>query len=146
MILRGAVAALAMIAAAGVAAAETPARRAIDEDHPGYLPYRKYCAACHGVFADGRGPVAPVLKTPPADLSRLAEKYGLPLPKGFLAEFIDGRRWVRAHGAVEMPVWGERLFEEVPDEALAEWARGRTIESIVEYLVAIQRPPPETNP
>jgi mono/diheme cytochrome c family protein len=39
--------------------------RAIQEDHPGYPLYRQYCASCHGVFADGLGPVVPFLRSRP---------------------------------------------------------------------------------
>ena len=49
--------------------------------------------------------------TPPANLRKLGDKYGMPLPAHRIAELIDGRDTVRAHGTHEMPVWGEKLYE-----------------------------------
>ena len=59
----------------------------------------------------GDGPVAKTLVTPPANLRKLGDKYGMPLPAHKIAEFIDGRDTPRAHGSHEMPVWGEKLYE-----------------------------------
>ena len=49
--------------------------------------------------------------TPPANLRKLGDKYGMPLPAHQIAELIDGRDTPRAHGSHEMPVWGEQLYE-----------------------------------
>ena len=118
--------------------ADTPAKRAIDEQHPGFEVYRSYCAVCHGLFADGKGPVAPVLTSPPVALSRLSERYGSPLRSEELADVIDGRTMTRSHGTNDMPVWGERLYEGGRDSRrLADVRRG-TILRIIEYLNAIQ--------
>lgn len=125
---------------AWVAAADPP-ERAIDESHRGYVYFREYCAACHGVFADGLGPVSMALRTPPADLTRLAARYGRPLPKPALIERIDGRNMVGAHGRMDMPVWGTRLHDTIPPNPSRETARRQTILLIVEYLDAIQAPP-----
>lgn len=100
--------------------------------------YLHYCASCHGLTAAGRGPVAPVLRRPPADLRRLGERYGVPLPREPIARFIDGRESVAARGDREMPVWGER-FHEVDAEGNAGEAEVRSrIEKIVKYLDSIQ--------
>ena len=40
----------------------------------------------------------------------LGDIYGSPLLPARLAELVDGRDAVRAHGAADMPVWGERLY------------------------------------
>jgi mono/diheme cytochrome c family protein len=119
-----------------IAAASTT--RAADKDViEGQQLFRRYCASCHGVDASGDGPVAKSLKTPPANLRLLADKYGSPLPGPALAELIDGRKAVRAHGTSDMPVWGERLY------ATGEGNRGETgisdaIRKIVAYLNTIQ--------
>jgi len=99
--------------------------------------YMHACAACHGVTADGRGPVAEVLSPPPRDLRTLAHRYGDPLPTDRIAQFIDGRELVKAHGPREMPVWGEELRErgKGPDP---EAAVRRKIDAIVAYLVTLQ--------
>jgi len=64
---------LAGLACLGLTGVALPAsaERAIDESHPGYVYYRKYCASCHGVFADGLGPVVPALRSRPPDLAHL---------------------------------------------------------------------------
>lgn len=131
LLLAGLALALPLAAAAGES--ELPSGAAA-----GQLLFYSYCASCHGADARGSGPVAPSLVTPPADLTRLAERYGQPLPRKALADFIDGRRDVAAHGPREMPVWGRRFFEgEAPEEA-AESAKRRTLEVILDYLESIQ--------
>jgi len=99
--------------------------------------YAHACAACHGIGADGRGPVATVLSPPPRDLRTLARRYGDPLPTDRIAQFIDGRELVKAHGPREMPVWGDQLRErgKSPDP---EAAVRRKIDAIVAYLATLQ--------
>src|SRR5579875_1789149 len=75
--------------------------------------YERYCADCHGVNADGAGPMARLLTTRPSDLRTLGQRYGRPLPIGTLAQYIDGRKMAAAHGRREMPVWGE-AFDTLP--------------------------------
>lgn len=112
--------------------------RGVDEGHPGYTLYRQYCASCHGIFADGLGPVVPTLRSRPPDLSRLAEKYGSPLPEAALIRYVEGTDMVRAHGTTDMPVWGKRLYEDVPPSPATQSAKRMTLQLIVDYLVAIQ--------
>ena len=115
--------------------------RAIDEKHPGYPSYRSYCASCHGVFADGKGPVAPALVRQPPDLSRLTRQYGSPLPEAKIAEFIEGKTMASAHGRTDMPVWGKRLKAELGPGLANQPARRMIINQIMDYLVAIQVDP-----
>jgi mono/diheme cytochrome c family protein len=114
-------------------------RRTIDESHPGYTFYRQYCASCHGLWADGLGPVVPALRTRPPDLTRLTEKYGSPLPEEALVRYIEGADIVRAHGTNDMPVWGKRLSEDIPPGPAKQPAKRMTLHLVVEYLAAIQR-------
>ncbi len=112
----------------------------INPDHGGYETYRQYCASCHGLYADGNGPLAPVLRERPTDLTRLAARYGRPLPKPMLLEFIDGRRLVRAHGPPDMPVWGKQLLLGMP-AGPSKAAGQRGIELVIlDYLESIQAP------
>lgn len=123
------------------------ALHAAAEDDVGYDPmlaemgaehFARYCAPCHGVGAKGDGPVAPALAKRPADLTRIAARRGGEFPAGEIARIIDGRFEIASHGTREMPVWGERFAEEVPDPGLSEEiARGR-IAVLVEYLKSIQ--------
>jgi mono/diheme cytochrome c family protein len=125
--------------AAACAGAALPA--AAQDVTDGQRLYLQYCSSCHGASARGDGPVADVLSTRPADLTRLAQRYGSPLPVDRLAEFIDGRADVRAHGPRQMPVWGEKLYAGPRDPTLpVEKARRGTIELIVAYLQSIQAP------
>jgi len=93
---------LLLIASVGAAAA--------DEVAQGRTIYLENCASCHGLTADGNGPMARVLTTPPANLRRLSERYGNPLPESQIAQYIDGRADVKAHGPRDMPVWGKRFY------------------------------------
>jgi mono/diheme cytochrome c family protein len=97
----------------------------------------RYCASCHGTNGTGDGPVAKSLSKPPANLRMLSDRFGSPLPAAKLAELIDGRDAVRAHGTADMPVWGERLY------AMGQGERGELgineiIGKIVAYLDTIQ--------
>jgi mono/diheme cytochrome c family protein len=130
---------LLVLACASSGGGETPPARTVDESHPGYSTYRQYCGACHGVFADGKGPVAPLLTPPPFDLSRLGERYGMPLPRAEIARFVSGERPVRAHGPTDMPIWGDRLLEGVPESAGKTFGKRGRILLILDYLESVQR-------
>jgi mono/diheme cytochrome c family protein len=112
----------------------------------GRVYYVRYCASCHGVNADGRGPMAPVLKAQPSDLRKLGQKYGMPLPAAQIARYIDGRADVEAHGSRDMPVWGERFYDiwSAKREGTADLQK--RIDLIITYLNSIQQkgglPPP----
>ena len=134
----------ASILTATVVQAESP--RQVNEDHPGYQDFRRYCGSCHGVFADGQGPVAPVLKTPPADLTRLGQRYGMPLPRTKLMPFIDGRDAKRAHGTREMPIWGKVLYEDQRGSLEREMMVRGTILVILDYLETVQVPVENESP
>jgi len=101
--------------------------------------YLRYCASCHGVSGTGDGPAAEAMRAPPTDLTRLAQRNGGRFPAGEVARTIDGRFDYPSHGSGEMPVWGERFGEWIPEASLSEEiARGK-IATLVEYLKAIQR-------
>ncbi len=81
--------------------------------------------------------MAKTLVTPPANLRKLGDKYGMPLPAHKIAEFIDGRDTPRAHGTHEMPVWGEKFYEMGQGER-GEYGIGEVIGKIIAYLNTIQ--------
>ena len=139
---RRASSALIAIAALGLPAAAA--------DPPGYDPvlaelgaplFQRYCASCHGPDGNGDGPVAKSMGTPPADLTGIAKRRGGEFPSGKIAQFIDGRFELPAHGSREMPVWGERFGSDVPDSGVGESIARGNIASLVEYLKSIQQPP-----
>jgi mono/diheme cytochrome c family protein len=135
---------LTALASAAVLAGE-PERAQRDEQHfknlmlsLGEREFATHCAVCHGLDARGDGPAAKALRTAPADLTRIAARRGGDFPSGEVAEKIDGRFEVTAHGTREMPVWGVHLATPIAEDASgAEVARGR-IDLLVEYLHAIQ--------
>lgn len=104
--------------------------------------YMQFCATCHGVAADGNGPMAPILLAPPPDLTGLTERGGGEFPVFGVVQRIDGRDPLLAHGG-EMPLWGE-VFEGEPVEALRTAAgqpvvASESIVKLVEYLRTVQR-------
>ncbi|MGH7923315.1 MAG: c-type cytochrome [Candidatus Binatus sp.] len=110
---------------------------AADDVADGHKDFVRYCASCHGTDGLGDGPVAKSLVTPPANLRKLGDKYGMPLPAHRIAELIDGRNTARAHGSHEMPVWGEKLYEMGAGER-GEYGIGEVIDKIIAYLNTIQ--------
>jgi mono/diheme cytochrome c family protein len=106
----------------------------------GKVLFGRFCAACHGVDAKGNGPAAGGLEPPPADLTTLGERYGMPLPKASLAAFIDGRRSIRAHGSSDMPVWGTLLTAPLPPSTAGENQASGNIHLILTYLETLQPP------
>lgn len=68
--------------------------------------FEAYCAVCHGKDAKGGGPAAAALKTPPADLTTLAQRNGGKFPSMKVMSILRGQAGVAAHGNQEMPVWG----------------------------------------
>lgn len=102
----------------------------------------QYCASCHGVSATGDGRLSEILQKRPADLTKIAARRDGKFPVEEIEQFIDGRRWVAAHGEREMPVWGTRLAQEAPGRSLADrepYVKNR-LRLIVAYLRSIQTP------
>ena len=120
------------VAVLSFALAASAGRTPPKEGAEGRVLYMRYCASCHGLDADGHGPVASVLAHPTPDLRHLGERYGRPLPQDRIAGWIDGREEVAAHGPREMPVWGERFH--APEGGLDP-----RIRAIVAYLASIQQ-------
>ncbi len=106
-----------------------------DDVAQGRAIYLQHCASCHGLAADGNGPMARVLTTPPANLRQLSERYGNPLPVDQIARYIDGRADVKAHGPRDMPVWGKRFYSEGQG---SESQVKDLIAKLVAYLQSIQ--------
>jgi len=104
----------------------------------GHALYLTYCASCHGVNGDGKGPVAPSLSTAPANLRLLSERYGNPLSEDQIARFIDGRADVKAHGPRDMPVWGKRVWAYPEGKGTRGQVKGG-IAALVAYLQSIQK-------
>ena len=99
----------------------------------------RYCAACHGETGAGDGPVAASFVKVVPDLTGLSERAGGEFPGVYVAEIVDGRSPVLAHGTRRMPVWGlEFWFEEGGDITAEERAR-MMISRLIDFLETIQR-------
>ncbi len=76
----------------------------------GAAHFRIFCVNCHGIEADGNGPLAKILKIQPADLTRLKQTT----PAGMTVQervfrAVDGRHEVGEGQARNMPVFTENL-------------------------------------
>jgi mono/diheme cytochrome c family protein len=94
-----------------------------------------YCRTCHGARGTGDGPLAKLLRRPPADLTLLARKNGGVYSAEMVSRIIDGRKPLPGHGGGDMPVWGE-AFSNTADGASST---PRKIAALVVYLESIQQ-------
>ncbi|HEX5110205.1 MAG TPA: c-type cytochrome [Vicinamibacterales bacterium] len=97
--------------------------------------YELYCASCHGPGGRGDGPVAPALRTHPADLTVLSQRNNGAFPRERVRDFVTGTgRAPAAHGTTEMPIWGPmfRAFES--DARVRE-----RIENLVTHIESMQQ-------
>lgn len=103
--------------------------------------FANHCAACHGPDAMGGGPMAPLLRLVPPDLTELSIRNGGAFPLARVIERIDGTMDVMAHGG-PMPVFGLLLqglsaVTEAPDGR--EIVAPEEIVGIAEWLATVQR-------
>jgi cytochrome c553 len=68
--------------------------------------YVSYCASCHGMDGKGSGEMAAVLKTQPADLTRLSSRNHGKYPAHRVATVLQEGVVTPAHGEALMPAWG----------------------------------------
>jgi mono/diheme cytochrome c family protein len=88
----------------GMALTAEPPLSPAEMVHVGQRYFVRYCSACHGVEGRGDGPAASALHSPPADLTRIAQRRGGHFPVTEITASIDGRIGVPAHGRRDMPV------------------------------------------
>lgn len=114
----------------------------IQEMDYGAAEYLNSCAACHGTRGMGNGPLAPELRTPPADLTVLSDANGGAFPYWRVFAVIDGRYVVPGHGERDMPVWGRQFLE---DDArtfgpnAGEIVTSERIHALAGYIETLQR-------
>lgn len=130
----------AVVLAAMVGWASVPGRaqpsRVAQWPADGASLYRAACASCHGITGQGNGPMAPMLKRVPPDLTLMASQNGGLFPTARIRRIVDGRE-VTSHGDPDMPVWG-LAFKSTHDGYSEESVRAR-IDAIVGYLESIQK-------
>ncbi len=105
----------------------------------GKVEFGRNCGICHGIDGKGHGPITPMLKKIPADLTQLAKKNGGEFPFWPTYRMIDGREPIDGHGGRDMPIWGERFRVEAGNlqQGAESTVRGRILEIIV-YLMSLQ--------
>ena len=86
----------------------------------------------------GNGALAPVLKTPPKDLTAISRRRAGKFPEDEVVAFIDGRTVFPAHGTREMPVWGRRFAADAGGRSIGEEVSSGKIEALLHFLKSIQ--------
>jgi len=107
---------------------------------PTYMPtgermYKQYCAACHGLDAKGRGPMAAVLKVPPPDLTTLAKRHEGKFPYDYVKGVLEFGPGFPSHGASDMPTWGPifRYYDKQNERVVQQ-----RIKNLCDYLASLQ--------
>ena len=103
--------------------------------------YLDYCATCHGLDADGQGPMAPAMSLQPTNLTLLEAVNNGTFPTKRVVMRIDGREPLISHGS-PMPVFGD--FFEGDDTAIkAETGQpimtSQPVVDLVAYLRTLQQ-------
>jgi mono/diheme cytochrome c family protein len=133
---------LGVVAVVLATLASATTARGADQGAAGKELYERYCSACHGAGGKGDGVAGETMKVRPADLTTIASRHGGEFPMEYVVQTIDGREALHAHGTPVMPVWGERLGDEIGGAAkhsvgLERRVQGRII-ALAEYLKTIQ--------
>lgn len=74
--------------------------------------FKDYCAVCHGVDGRGDGPAAEYLKAPLPNLRTLAKRNDGKYPDTKVAAVLQFRSTNKAHGTLDMPLWGDLFRQE----------------------------------
>ena len=99
----------------------------------------RHCSACHGPHGHGDGPAASALQPPPADLTRIMQRYDGLFPVAEMTAIIDARTVIPAHGSRAMPIWGVRFAEMAGGGPAGEAVVQDVLRMLIEYLQAIQQ-------
>lgn len=97
--------------------------------------FNSYCAVCHGKDGKGNGPAAPAMKTPPTDLTLLAQKNAGKYPAAHVGAVIKGQAITPSHGSQDMPVWGP-LFSSISQGHESQVQQ--RIANLVAYIETLQ--------
>jgi hypothetical protein len=97
--------------------------------------FRAYCASCHGIDGRGDGPIAPILRTPPSDLTTIAKRNRGVFPSKRLEIIIAADDLIAAHGNREMPIWGPIFHQVEWDQDLGEVR----LQNLIKYVESIQK-------
>lgn len=112
--------------AALIAASPAPAQEAAE----GGVLFRRHCATCHGLTAQGDGPMTGILSVEVPALTTLAARNGGSFPLAEVVAIIDGRSVMRGHAGL-MPVFG---FELDGGSVVLDGPAGGVIETSADIL------------
>lgn len=119
------------------------AARAQDIDvETGHELFMDHCVQCHGADGKGDGPMAEMLAITTPDLTTLSARNDGVFPTAQVAEQIDGRARVLAHGG-DMPIFGP--FLETDQHVPLRLPSGQTmmtglpLANVMVYLESIQQ-------
>ena len=98
--------------------------------------YMSYCAVCHGEKGKGDGPVASALKTPPPDLTMLAQNNNGKYPSDHVVHVLLFGVEAPAHGIKDMPIWGP-LFGSLHGRSTDPMIRLR-VANLTKYIQSLQ--------
>jgi mono/diheme cytochrome c family protein len=115
---------------------------AVDDTLPSnYVPsgkamFKQYCASCHGIDGKGQGPLASMLKVPPANLTTLAKRHEGKFPYDYVSDILRfGPGPSILHGSSDMPTWGPifQYFDKNDERAVQQ-----RIKNLCNYLASLQ--------
>lgn len=116
------------------AQAPVPQQPALQKTTVGSELYKFYCSNCHGQDAKGR-PATPAMRTPSADLTRLATANGGVFPRESIRALLaKGPQKGAGHGTSDMPAWGTifRAFDK--NDTMVDVR----IDNLVGYIESLQ--------
>lgn len=128
-------ASLAALVAAPAAAATEVATYSGEEN------FQRLCAACHGKFGRGDGPVASALSVPVPNLTTIAQRNDGVFPRAVLRNVVDGRWQIEAHGTRQMPVWGYEFWISEGAGDFSEVQVRKTLDELIDYIESLQVEP-----
>ncbi|MDF1871461.1 cytochrome c [Vannielia sp.] len=106
----------------------------------GQVLYERHCATCHGIKADGLGPMAPALVVQPTVLTALSAGNAGVFPMTRVVKRIDGRDPLVAHGSA-MPIYGD-FFEgddtPLKTESGQPLLTSRSVVDLIAYIQSLQ--------
>jgi hypothetical protein len=97
-------------------------------------------SSCHGLNADGDGPVQPFLAARAPDLTRIAVRNGGTFPAEQVFRTIDGQFESPPPNTRHMPIWGYELFTGEGDDQAAHHRVLDIEHRIVKYVQSRQEP------
>ena len=101
----------------------------------GAYMYKAFCSRCHGDSGTGDGVVRDLLRRPPGDLTRMAERAGGVFPRDQAYRSIAGQPALPGHLDRDMPVFADvfRITEGREEQIIKQ-----RIDALVAHLESLQ--------